>query len=88
MGNKHCCVYRGTKGKRSEDVYRQSVPGHNVQFDDAVISDDKSFSSQTGVRHISERENFPEGENFSFSISKRKLIALLKLIYIYYFLKI
>lgn len=60
MGNKHCCVYRGTKGKRSEDVYRQSVPGHNVQFDDAVISDDKSFSSQTGVRHISERENFPE----------------------------
>lgn len=60
MGNKQCCVYRGSKSKRDEDVYRQAIHSHGVQFDDAVITDDKSFSSQTGVRHISERENFPE----------------------------
>ena len=66
MGNKQCCVYRGSKSKRDDDVYRQAIhthgAGHGVQFDDVVITDDKSFSSQTGVRHISERENFPEGE--------------------------
>ena len=62
MGNKQCCVYRGSKNKREEDVYRQAIHSHGVQFDDNVNTDDRSFSSQTGVRHISERENFPEGE--------------------------
>ena len=59
MGNKQCCVYRSSKSKSNEDVYRQSV----VKFDDVLQGGDdgKSFSSQTGVRHISERENFPEG---------------------------
>lgn len=58
MGNKQCCVYRSSKSKSNEDVYRQSV----VKFDDVLQGGDdgKSFSSQTGVRHISERENFPE----------------------------
>ena len=69
MGNKQCCVYKASKTRSNEEIYH---PTSHAHFDDLLqAGDDKSFSSQAGVRHISERENFPEGKVYVSSTDKR-----------------